>query len=381
MSDFLFIDIETRSKVDLKKSSIVHYSNDSSTEIICISYCILSKKDINFKNKPKIKTIFFPKKFKDLPLEIQKFKGKIVNFNFSFEYEVLNNVFKDSNSHFNNTDNYLDTMRILNRFGFTGKLEEIGEFFNRFLPSHSLKLEVGKKLINKFSKPNKDNDFNEIDKQSLKDFGEYCEQDVYLTINIFKIFYPIYLLEEKEEIELDRIDRKVNSNGIKIDLQSLGVLEKSINFFDNYFFNEASKFGVVNKKVLVISSNAEFLNLVNSFSKKLKFSPLENSQEETLKELSYYLESLKDSKDKTKLLEILDLRNFINSKSLKKINAFSSLNYKGRIYYNLRYHYARTGRFSSSGVQIQNLSRNAIDSKEYENKIDDLKKKISIWVL
>jgi DNA polymerase len=73
----------------------------------------------------------------------------------------------------------------------------------------------GKALIRKLSIPNKKTgDFNE-DPVALKEMGEYCQQDVRVTVEIAGIVRPMAPREHNDWL----INERINDRGVKIDLE------------------------------------------------------------------------------------------------------------------------------------------------------------------
>lgn len=391
--DFLFVDFETKSKIDLAKKAQVNYSHDC--QVIIISYCFLSKIDIQNLISEKLKPENVFKKiqvrtnvnsFKDLPKEIQNFRGQILCFNWSFEYSIFKNCLK-ANSFFCNSDNYLDVMQICNRYSLTSGLDSLTEFLKEFLPENfNKKLVEGKNLIKEFSIPDKKTgEIKELSKENLESFVHYARHDVMLTILIFSIFFDFWNKEEKEEIELYKLDRKINSNGFDIDFKSAQKLQKVYEFYQNIFFEKSKVFGYDEKKdVLAISSSHQFKELLNSILEKLNIEKIDSVEREVLEKIQNQLqEKLLGRKEKVfklqtekenlidKLLVMIELRFFIQAKSPKKLEAFLDLSRDSKIHFSLNYHYAHTGRWASKGVQIQNMPRKSVKEKEY---LKELKK-------
>lgn len=353
--DYLFLDFETRSYANIKEVGTLNYALDPSTSVICASYAI---------NDGKIKSVVYPKSLKDFPKEVRDFKGLVVPFYYPFEHSITKHVLaKGKNHHLTDAKNYYDSMAVANRWGHYGGLGAI---------AHSLgvgeKLAEGKGLINKYSKPDRNGKLLPITEEDLEKFVLYCEKDVKITREIFNLLDPL----DKEEYRLYLIDVLWNTTGLNVDYPSLNKLLISYEKQLEKFEKQAEKLlGRNDRGALNVSSNSSFLKSLSKLGVEVP-----NVQAKTLDLV--YSKLGNTAKDK-KVKEILDLRTIINSKAPKKLFTFKDLGSdckaingrnEHRLFHFLQYYGAHTGRWAGRGVQIQNISRNAVSDKDYKATLE-----------
>jgi DNA polymerase len=354
----LFLDFETRSKVDLPARGIVNYANSETTEVIVACYMIVDEKG----KAGKMQTVFWPKNENSFPKDFTDFIhkarfdgfGKLVAFNYSFEYQILKGVLGIPTL----LESWSDAMALSNRWGIYGTLDNVATTLGI-----GEKLSVGKNLIRKYSIPDrKTKEFLEIPKSDLKDFAEYCAYDVRLTKSIWDILPPFGDFETAAYA----LDKKINNRGLSIDLNSLATLSGAYDRNLLLFEKKAEKFaGRNDRETLVISANNSFKEFLEGLGVSCP-----NVQAKTLEKI-YDDPSIKGAKGK-KIREAIDLRNVIGSKAPKKLEPFKNLHKDGKIFYSLHYYGAHTGRWAGRGIQPQNLPRNAVDPSEYGKTLEKL---------
>ena len=80
----LFIDFETRSKVNLKDCGTAVYAEDSSTEIILCGYKFSDEKKVNF---------WWPIEHPKAPKALKDWKGPVVAHFYKFEHHIFKNKY------------------------------------------------------------------------------------------------------------------------------------------------------------------------------------------------------------------------------------------------------------------------------------------------
>lgn len=215
----------------------------------------------------------------------------------------------------------------------------------------------GKMLIKYFTMPCKPTKINGCRERNLTEhntekwelFIEYCRQDVEVERNLRKYLskfeYP------KCEQELWAIDQKINTYGVKVD----------INFINNVIeINNENSIKVINilKKLTGLANPKSVAQLKKWVSDKLGYN-VDSLTKENVKDLIATI----DNKDVSKVLK---LRQENSKTSVKKYEAMlRSLCSDGKIRGLLQFYGAsRTGRWAGRLVQVQNLPQNHLKNIE-----------------
>ena len=340
-TDYIFIDLETRSFADLPSVGAWVYGEDQTTDVICLAY----------KNGSDIKTW---KPGETIPKELKTFKGKFIARNAIFEYAIFKNVlvprygFPDRMAR---PENWFCSRASSLLAGMPGSLAKSAVALGT-----SKKLETGNYLINKYSKPAKNKDgslyFRSFEPGDFQAMVDYNIQDVRADFETFQKVKSIPNIEIEQAI-FD-LDFKQNINGVKVDVKSLDKILA--------VFNEKTK--AAEQRMSEIGVNVRSpKQMIEHF--KSKGYNLPNLQEKTVQDIRAKI------KEK-ELLELLDLRAFLGKASVKKFQALKDRTDRGgRIRYMLRYFGAHTGRFSGNGFQPHNLPRTKTSPDEIDRLIED----------
>lgn len=343
----IFIDFETKSFSPLPKVGAWVYSEHPSTDIIMMSYAVEDA----------------PPQMWHPGLVIPDFESEdfvYIARNALFEYAIAVNVGIPKYNfpeRMRDIKNWNCTRVSSLQIGLPASLENCGEA----LGIATKKLDTGKRLINKYSKPAKDRStgelyFNEITPEDFDAWKQYNMTDVEADRQCDNIIekYDIVANLEKEVVLQDF---EINARGVKIDVKSLDKMEIVIAEATAKAKKEADRYG------LNVSSPKQLLEYLHK-----KGFEVDNTQEQVLEEIET---------DDTDVKDILALRSFLGKASVKKYAALRShLCSDGRLRYFLKYYGATpTGRWSSEGVQLHNLPKTETGSSEKE--IEFLIKNIS----
>lgn len=152
----LWLDIETRSRCDLKTRGVYNYAADPSTEVLCIAYA-LDDADVKLW-----------KRGEKLPLALTEHKGEIRAHNAAFERLVLQGFGMPYH-----TKQFYCTAAQARANCYPGALADVA----RFAGTDMRKDHRGALLIRKLCIPNADGVFGE-DPALMAELYEYCCQDV-----------------------------------------------------------------------------------------------------------------------------------------------------------------------------------------------------------
>jgi DNA polymerase len=189
----LWLDFETRSRVDLGAKGVYNYAQDMSTEVLCMSYAFDDGEVVTWlPGQP-------------FPEAVAKHTGPIYAHNAAFErlifWYVLQINFK--------LEQFYCTATQARANCAPGSLEDVGRF-----ASVSMKKDHrGAQLIRLLSIPQADGNFRE-DAALMAEMIAYCEQDVRAMREISKAMRPL----SEEELADYHVNERINDRGVLVDV-------------------------------------------------------------------------------------------------------------------------------------------------------------------
>ena len=196
------------------------------------------------------------------------------------------------------------------------------------------------------------------DTPTYKRFLEYARQDVEVEYYIYTKLPKL----SKDEQRVWEMSERINLRGVKIDVENAAKIEHAIDKFTAMECERA--LALTHGKVTSMKSPS-------SIKKWLSENGVDTDSID--KEAVKFLLSLEL---KPEVREFLEIRQKTGKTSTRKYAAMrNSSALDGRIYGQFIYSGATTGRYSSKGVQIQNLSRpvgrkNVVDEEFYPKKFE-----------
>lgn len=189
----LWIDFETRSRVDLGAKGVYNYAQDMSTEVLCMSYAFHDEDVVTWRpGEP-------------FPERVAKHTGLIYAHNAAFErlifWYVLQVNFK--------LEQFYCTATQARANCAPGSLEDVG----RFASASMKKDHRGAQLIRLLSIPQADGKFRE-DPALMAEMIAYCEQDVRAMREISKAMRPL----SAQELADYHVSERINDRGVLIDV-------------------------------------------------------------------------------------------------------------------------------------------------------------------
>ena len=321
------LDFETRSKVDLKDKGLDTYARDVSTEVICMAYSIDG-------GEVKLWTPQFA-----IPQFLSNPNAKFQAWNAAFEYNIMKHVL-----HLNTTwDQMIDSMAIAAANNIPQALDDAAQFVD----GEHLKDPIGKRLIQKLSKPKKDGTFNE-DPELLDQMYEYCKQDVRTEMAVVKQLRALSSIEQDVWV----LTQKINEAGVPVDPQEL----------QNAIFaceqNKATIYREITELTGGYTANQP-AKLIEWMGKRGVV--VEDLTAETVTKL------LQRSNITDEVRRVLELRQQGSMTSVAKFEKMLEVQVAGRIRNTLVYHGASTGRFASrGGLNLQNIARPSLGDDAIE---------------
>ena len=342
-NNIMFVDYETRSFADLPKIGAWRYSEHESTEIIVMCYKLLGSPVVEH---------WIPGQ--PIPDLIKNHKGLFCCHNVNFELAISINVLSVV-PRMCDPNNWIDTSAMARQSGLPRSLEDVGNVLNLT----EQKLDIGKKLIRKFSMPVKKKGhifFNTPTKEEFEQFLIYCKQDVVVTEKVF------LCLSKLSNYDIDynvfKQDTRVNTQGIPVDMIGLNKILTIINEKKELAEKEAlNKFGV----------NVKSPKQVKDFL-KAKGIIVENAQEATIT-------NIYNTTMDPEIKGLCEYRLFLAKASTSKFQSLADrVSPDGYIRQTLVYHGAHTGRWSGKGFQPHNMAK----TNTNEQEIEELLKSFSV---
>ena len=189
----LYLDFETRSRRDLKTCGVYNYAQDRSTEVLCMSYAF---------DDGDVSTWIQSEPFPDA---VRNYSGMIYAHNAAFErlicWYVLQINFK--------LEQFYCTATQARANCAPGSLEDAG----RFAGASMRKDHRGAQLIRLLSIPRADGSFNE-DPALMQEMIRYCETDVEVMRAVSKSMRPL----SDEELADYHVNERINDRGVKVDV-------------------------------------------------------------------------------------------------------------------------------------------------------------------
>tara|TARA_B100000287_G_scaffold431612_1_gene489196 strand:- start:511 stop:2520 length:2010 start_codon:yes stop_codon:yes gene_type:complete len=317
------LDFETYSECDIKSAGAWAYAKDPSTRVLCMAYA----------EDEQAPNIWIPGKNRIPDFLADPKNYEIHAWNSFFEWVIWTHVLKQPTPPLTQ---WHDTASLASAMALPRALGSCGYVLG--MPESQLKSKRGYYLISKLSKPNKLNG----DPSLLKEMYEYCIQDVITERAIAKKLYKLNATERK----VWELDQRINIRGVHVDKPNV---EKAIDIY------EKAQDDLIEKLRRVTSlenpnSQKQFLGwLLNQGLL------VDNIQKATLKEIL-------GEPDKYNVHEAIRLKLSLAKTAPKKYISIRDRVAKGNtLHGNIMYHGASTGRWASTGVNLQNIARPTID--------------------
>lgn len=212
--DVLFLDFETRSRQNLDGGSF-KYAQDPSTEILITGYCFEDEDAVcfNMLNELEARREFYK------IYEHSQFK---VAHNFLFEIPVIGYKGKNYNWPDIQLDDWRCTMQMAGRAGLPLSLEYAAEA----LKLEEMKISFGRLLIQRFSIPQSNGNFIELDSdpRGKKQFMDYCAQDAVVSREIWRNCQDW----TKSEVSDVMYDLRNNLRGVPIDVPAVQIIHDKV---------------------------------------------------------------------------------------------------------------------------------------------------------
>lgn len=342
--NLLFIDIETYSSVDLKKSGVYPYTESPDFEILLFGYAFNDEpiEVVDFAQGEKLSSKVLTALYDDRVIKVAH--------NAAFEIACLNTHY----GKFMDKSQWADTMIMAYYLSLPGSLDAV----SKILRLDETKQSSGKMLINYFSKPctptrvnnqrTRNQPGHDLEKWQL--YKEYNKQDVETERAIYKklesFMPPIKIWQEWV------LDQKINDRGVSLDTSlidsALYLSEKRV----DELTEEAKKLTGLDNP----NSPAQLKSWI---------SELEGE------EITSIAKTANLEVADPKSIRMLDIRSELGKSSLKKYETMKDCicndgRARGLIQF---YGASRTGRWAGRLIQVQNLPRNYLKDLDETRKL------------
>ncbi len=327
-----YIDFETRSAVPIGHG-IPNYLAARDAAIICMAYKIDN-------GRTQLWTPSMPIPFRVKP------QDRAYAFNALFEHQVWNILGPKYGFESIRLRNWHCAMALAGRYTHFQSLARVAETLK--VPIQKDK--IGKALIKKICIPP-----YTFTKEELKQFYIYCMHDVDAMYQVIHSLPTPYLSPQEQEAWYYTM--KINLAGVPVDTSAVNRIYRVMQM---YVYEQSKRLPkLTNFQIKKATQNVAIVRWCFSMGVNIP-----NVKKETVAE---YIELLSryptGSKEQT-VREVLTLRQRLAKTSTAKYLKFVELDHGGRIYENLRYHGAATGRWSGMNAQLHNLPRESVDDPE-----------------
>ena len=349
----LILDIESQSVLDLKKTGTYVYSASEDTVILCVAYTV--------DDEP----IKLWRPGDPCPKEIKqaiKESWEICAHNAQFERLMWRHILGPRHGWPEPAlEQWRCTMAMALAQALPGKLETVG----KILSLQNQKDVVGNRVMLQMAKPRKARKGEDPgiiywveDAEKMTSLEQYCVQDVETER---ELLWTLFQLSEVEQ-QVWEINERINDRGLRIDRELAEAAQRIAEAADVYIDEEIAK--VTDGEVTSINQVkklTEWLGVVNLNKKTIA---------EILEDPEKYAKETAEFKWTPKARQALELRAMGAQAAVKKVKSMlTRCSDDDRIRGAFVYHVAGTGRFSSRGVQLQNLKRLTIKDEELEKAI------------
>ena len=342
----LFIDIETYSPVDLKKSNVYAYVAHPDFRILMCAYARNWEEEVQITADPQ--------RITEIAQLTQVPGTRTWAHNAAFERICFSRHLGLDTDHgeYLDPETWEDTQALAGEHGYPQRLEELA-----LALGGEEKDSAGTRLINLFSKPNRKGERTlATDKpQEWYDFKEYCRQDVVVLREVAQALpgWP-----SETERQLWYTDQRINDRGIRVDVEMA----------------QAAVAAAEDNKAEQMEESRQLTGLDNPNSSQQLTGWLSAQGVEVPNLQKDTITGLLAGELSPPVRRVLELRQELALVASKKyIAALDRVNADERLRGSFHFFGAHTGRWAGRGVQLQNLpSASLTTGEETESQADTL---------
>lgn len=333
----IWIDFETRSEVPIDRG-IPNYLSGKKADILMMGWAI--------DDQPA--QLWLPEMRIGLPFIIQP-EDKLYAFNAgSFDYRVWNLLGPKYYFPPVPLERWVDVMALCGRHTYPQSLDEV---------SHVLKLKVGKDskgkaLIKKICVP----PFKYTAKE-WEEFKSYCKDDVTSMRYLVKALPADALTPDEQEVWL--LTQQVNFEGLPVDIKLARRIVEVLEFANKK----------INKNISDLTGGD--ITAVTQVARIKTYCKEQGYEYDTLGKdfLEAHLGSAHAESLPKDVRELLQMRLDFASSAVAKFRKVLEMAYQGRVYDNLIYYKANTGRWAGAAFQAHNLIRDSNKTPDEDERV------------
>lgn len=338
--DTLYIDIETYSRIDIKKNSAYKYAACPDFLILMVAYAV---------NDGPVKIVFDYEDIDNIPGLWDPNVEKVAH-NAAFERICFSQFQRDlaelDEGEYLDPEPWTDTMALAAEASWPKKLENLAKALQV-----DEKDTAGTRLINIFCKPNRKGTRTLPSEKPTEwqQFIDYCIQDVETLRQVHKQL-PGWPTEMERQVFL--VDQHINDRGMPVDLE---MAQAAVNAADDNLMEDELELMSLTD-ITNTNSNAQWLAWLKGQGVRIS-----NMQAETIEKLLEDPSKLPNDA----VRRALELRQELALVAAKKYQAaIARTNRDGRLRGAFAFFGAHTGRWAGRGVQLQNLPSATLGKKD-----------------
>lgn len=333
----ILIDFETRSKADIKRTGAARYAEDPSTSVLCLAYAI--------KGNPV--QLWMPGE--DMPRDLNYYIGygwNVEAHNSFFEKMIWRNIMVPK---FGWPEIPDKQWRCSASRAAVLALPRALDMVGAALALPIQKSQEGKRIMLKLCRPRTatKNDASEwnMDRADFKTLYEYCKQDVEAERALGKAIPEL----SPSELEVWRLDQKINERGIRVDIESV---KSALIIIEQYTARLLKEFQELTGGAIESPTQRDkVLGWLREEGVHIK-GLTKNDIIDTLEDK---IGALPNEKAK----RVMQIRQELSKTSTAKYKAILDAACKDqKLRDTLMYHGASTGRWTGKAIQPQNLPKN-----------------------
>jgi len=344
----LWLDLETRSQCNLVARGLLHYAQDPTTQVICMSYAFDDEDVLTWfaEDAPFPKTV----------VDYIKTGKPIAAHNASFERHLFDFVLAND---YNFEAPKLTQWRCSSAWAMAHGLPSSLKDVCRALKLPLQKMDEGTRLIRDYSLPHFKTEWAGNDKQLMQ---EYCETDV-ATMRMFcSVLRPL----SDEEWNQYHVTEVINDRGVPLDIPFVtAALEYADEVRADVNDNIAEVTGGAVAKASERKGRDEWLRERLNEDQIKAITVVKNDIEKIKFDAEYraILSAMPDLPED--VYTFIDLVEQAGGATISKYKAMANTHVDGRVHGSLIWNGAgATGRYSSRGLQLQNFKRDVFKDPE-----------------
>lgn len=326
----IYLDFETYSGTPITAGS-VKYCHDPEADIVCLAYKVNDEPTQVWLPGQEI-----PREFYDVHM--------LYAHNAVFDYLVWHIIGGKYGFPITSLSQWRDTMALANRYSLPAKLASVGQILGLDIQ----KDKRGTALIKKICVPDMSGCRPVVYDQDMRDFIDYCKQDVDATYSLVNALPANRLAEDEQKYW--ELTQRMNLQGLPVDIDTVNRILDYIEGFSEELTKRVPE--ITDGRVNKVTQVAKLKDWITS-----RGLDVGNLQAATVEKL--LVQSIPED-----VREILELRQTLGRSSTAKYRKIKEMEYHGRVFNNLQYYGTSTGRWAGRGFQLHNLPRASVDNPE-----------------